>query len=197
MAPPRPPTDIGALRRTLLHHARTVIARDGVDALTMRTLAGQSGMAVGMSYKAFDSREDLLRELALTSLQELADQIEEWASRSGGQLVDRLMEFADLQSASVAPALVAHLSNSSGGGEVLQHAVDEGVIRSWASVMTEFLQTRQREGTVRQDVDVAAFGFFITAALHYVLVTDEPFLAPARATLRQHVAGVATQIEGS
>jgi hypothetical protein len=52
------------------------------------------------------------------------------------------MEFSDLQFASDAPALVAHLSHEPGGGELLRQAVEAGVTRSWATVMTEFLTTR-------------------------------------------------------
>ena len=60
--------------------------------------------------------------------------------------------------------------------------------------MQGFLRDRQCDGTVREDVDVEAFGFLLTAALHYVLVTDEPFSAPDRATLARYVAAVADQI---
>lgn len=194
MTPPRPATDVAGLRAALLAHARAVIAHDGVDGLTMRALAGEAGMAVGMSYKAFTSRDQLLRELTWVSLRELAAGIEDWAVRPGGQLADRLMEFADLQAASDAPALVAHLRQVPGGEEILRDAVEAGITRSWAAVMTQFLRTRQRAGTVRDDVDVEAFGFVLTAALHYVLVTDEPFVAPDRATLARYVSAVADQI---
>jgi AcrR family transcriptional regulator len=63
MTPPRPPTNVETLRDALLAHARAVIARDGVEGLTMRALAREAGTAVGMSYKAFSSRDELLREL--------------------------------------------------------------------------------------------------------------------------------------
>ena len=81
-----------------------------------------------------------------------------------------------------------------GGEEILREAVEAGITRSWAAVMTQFLRTRQREGTVRDDVDVVAFGILLTAALHYVLVTDEPFLAPDRGTLARYVSAVADLI---
>lgn len=194
MSPPRPATDTDGLRSALLVHARALIARDGVDGLTMRALAGEAGVAVGMSYKAFASRDQLLRELTWVSLSELAAAIEAWAVRPGGRLADRLMEFADLQAGSDAPALVGHLSQLPGGAEILRDAVEVGVTRSWAAVMTEFLQTRQRERTVRNDVDVEAFGFVLTAALHYILISNEPFHAPDRATLARYVSAVADQI---
>ncbi|WP_200940601.1 TetR/AcrR family transcriptional regulator [Cellulomonas sp. Leaf334] len=191
---PRPPLDVDGLRETLLAHARTVIARDGVDGLTMRALATEAGMAVGMSYKAFPSREELLRELTWRSLRELARALDDWAVRPGGDLGDRLLEFSDLYAASDAPLLVAHLGRLPGPDRSLHVAVDAGVTRSWAAVMTEFLAARQRDGDLRADVDVEAFGFLLGAAMHHVMVAEEPFPAPDRATLTQYVAAVAAQL---
>ena len=193
---PRPPLDVDALRATLLAHARTVIGRDGVDGLTMRALATEAGMAVGMSYKAFTSREELLSELTSRSLADLARALDEWAVRPGGDLSDRIMEFSDLHLASDAPALVAHLTRSPQEAGPLHAAVDAGITRSWARVMTDFLTARQREGDVREDVDVEAFGFLLTAAMHHVMVAEEPFPAPDRSTLARYVAAVAAQLTG-
>jgi hypothetical protein len=79
--------------------------------------------------------------------------------------------------------------------------------RSWAPLRSNHTRhtshiawnhsSRQREGTVRDDVDVDAFAFILTAAMHHVLVTDEPFSAPDLATLARYVAGVAAQIDVS
>lgn len=194
MAPPRPATDVDALRETLLSHARAVIARDGVNGLTMRALATEAGMAVGMSYKAFTSREELLWELTWRSLSELTRQIDDWLARPGGELADRLMEFSDLQFASQAPDLVAHLSQSPRREELFRTAVEAGIVRSWAVVLTEFLGARRGEGDVREDVDIEAFGFILSAALHHVLTTEETFLVPDRPTLARYVAGVVAEI---
>ena len=60
--------------------------------------------------------------------------------------------------------------------------------------MTDFLTARQREGDVRGDVDVEAFGFLLTAAMHHVMVAEEPFPAPDRSTLARYVAAVAAQL---
>lgn len=192
--PPRPATDVSALRESLLAHAGAVVARDGVEGLTMRALAAEAGTAVGMSYKAFASREELVRELAWRSLGDLARELDEWAARPGGELTDRLLEFTDIQSASSAPALLGVVSRWPGGDELLREAVDAGITRSWATVMTEFLAARQRSGDVRPDVDVEAFGFVLTAAMHHVMVTDAPFLVPDRGTLARYVAAVAHQM---
>lgn len=194
---PRPAADIGALRANLFEHARAVIARDGVEGLTMRALAAEAGTAVGLSYKAFSSRDELLWELAWASMVELTRQLDDWVARSGGALADRLMEFADLHFASLAPALVDHVTRGPRRDEFFRAAADAGLTRSWAALMTEFLKIRQREGDVRVDVDAEAFGFIITAAIHHVLVTEKPFTTLDRATLARHVAAAATQITTS
>jgi AcrR family transcriptional regulator len=191
---PRPATDIEALRSALLEHARTVVARDGVDGLTMRALAAEAGTAVGLPYKAFSSRDELLWELTWMSLVELAGQLDEWAASPAGELADRLMEFHDLHQNSPAPVLVEHISRGPRGEELFRSAGDAGIIRSWTGIMTEFLRTRQGTGDVREDVDVEAFGFIIAAALHHVLVSKPPFLAPDRQTLARHVGGIAARI---
>jgi AcrR family transcriptional regulator len=191
---PRPAADIEALRAKLLEHARAVIARDGVEGLTMRALAAEAGTAVGLSYKAFSSRDELLWELAWASIVELTQQLDDWVARPGGALADRLMEFSDLHFASVAPVLVDHVTRGPRAEELFRATVDAGLNRSWAALMTEFLQTRQRAGEVRDDVDIEAFGFIITAAMHHVLVTERPFIIPDRPTLARYIAGIVAQI---
>jgi AcrR family transcriptional regulator len=192
---PRPATDVDALRASLLAHARAVIARDGVEGLTMRALAAEAGTAVGLSYKAFASRDELLWELTWTSIVELTRQLDEWVSRPGGALPDRLMDFSDLHFASMAPMLVDHLARGPRAEALFNATVEAGLHRSWAALMTEFLRNRQRAGEVRDDVDVEAFGFIITAAMHHVLVTEKPFITPDRPTLARYIAGVAAQIQ--
>lgn len=78
--------------------------------------------------------------------------------------------------------------------EFLRSAVGAGITQSWEGMMTEFLLRRQRAGDVRDDVDVEAFAFPITAALHHVLITEEPLLAPDQRRFAKCVAGVAAQI---
>ena len=160
----------------------------------MRVLAANAGAAVGLSYKAFSSREELLWKLTSSSLRDLADQLDQWAADPGGELAERLMEFHDIHQASVAPVLVEYLCQGPRREELFQSAGDAGVIRSWTGIMTEFLRTRQRAGNLRKDVDVEAFAFMITAALHHVLVTEAPFLAPDRPTLAGYVAGIAASM---
>lgn len=150
-----------------------MIARDGVDGLTMRTLAVEAGTAVGLSYKAFSSRDDLLWELTWSSLVELAGQLDEWAALPRGDLGGRLMECLDIHQVSPAPGLVDHLIRGPRREDLLRATVDASLTRSWAAMMTEFLRARQRAGDVLDDVGIEAFGFIITAAMHHVLVAED------------------------
>ena len=60
--------------------------------------------------------------------------------------------------------------------------------------MTEFLRTRQTHGEVGKGVDVEAFAFVITAALHHVLVSKNSLPVPDRPTLARYIAEIANSI---
>lgn len=188
---PRAARDADELRESLLEHAHSIITREGMPGLTMRALANEAGTAVGLSYKAFASRDDLLWELAWRSLQELIERIDDWSARSEGDLAERIMEFAELHFDSMAPDLVDHVSRGPRGDEFLREATAAGTTRSWTAVMTAFLSARQQRGEIREDADVEAFGFMLTAAIHHVVTTEPPLSAPDRPTLARHIAGVA------
>ena len=54
----------GDLRRTLIDASVAVITRDGLDALTLRTLATKAGVSSGAPYHHFADRADLLAAIA-------------------------------------------------------------------------------------------------------------------------------------
>jgi AcrR family transcriptional regulator len=51
------------LRASLVHHALQLVARKGAAALTMRALAIEAGCALGMPYKVFADRRELVAEM--------------------------------------------------------------------------------------------------------------------------------------
>lgn len=54
----------GDLRRTLIDASVAVITKDGLDALTLRTLATKAGVSSGAPYHHFADRADLLAAIA-------------------------------------------------------------------------------------------------------------------------------------
>ena len=67
MSPPkRKPETTEQLRASLVADTLRVIARDGAAALTMRALAAEAGCAVGLPYKVFTDRHELVGEIVHT-----------------------------------------------------------------------------------------------------------------------------------
>lgn len=56
----------------LLHAAETVLDREGTAGVTIRTVAGQAGVAPMSVYNRFDGKEGLLAALAMRALDQLA-----------------------------------------------------------------------------------------------------------------------------
>jgi AcrR family transcriptional regulator len=196
MTPPRPAVDVRALRENLLDHAEAIVRRDGVAGLTMRALAAEAGSAVGLSYKAFTSREELLGELARRAIDDLSSRPDDWAARPAGALDERLLEFADIVLASHAPGLVAQVPGGTDEDGVLDDAFATGAARRWDHVLAAHLGVRQRRGEVASDVDVDAYGFMIAGALHNLVVAGDASPRPDRSTLAHHLSAVARHLEG-
>lgn len=63
MTTPSDRTASADARTRILEAARTVLIRDGYDATTMRAIASEAGVAVGLAHYHFDSRRQLLEEV--------------------------------------------------------------------------------------------------------------------------------------
>ncbi len=73
MTPRRTAETTEELRASLVEHARRLVAREGPAKLTMRALAAEADCAVGLPYKVFADRQDLMIELVRASLAVFAD----------------------------------------------------------------------------------------------------------------------------
>src|SRR5688500_2634148 len=71
------------LRASLLDAARRIIVRDGPAALTMRALATEAGCAVGLPYKVFADRRELVGDILHTEFLTLEVRFGEMAGRVG------------------------------------------------------------------------------------------------------------------
>lgn len=193
--PPRPATDLGALRASLIDHAQAIVERDGADRLTMRALASEAGCALGLPYKAFPTRDDLMRELAARALADMSARLEAWGARIDGDLGARLDEFADILLTSTAPALSEQMKGGGLHGDALTvEAVQSGAVSSWEHVMARFLRRRQHEGSVAAGADANAYGFLITGAIHNLIVAGDAYPRPDREQLRGLLAAVARHL---
>lgn len=197
MTPPRPAADIVALRENLLDHARNVVAREGVGGLTMRALATEAGTAVGLSYKAFDSRDELLAELARRAIAELTTELDEWAATPGGSLDQRLREFAEIVMMSDAPSIVAQLPGGTGADGPLRDAFDRGDAREWDRMLADFLAERRLTGEVAPEIDTEAYAFLIAGALHHFIASGPAWRRPDPTVVERHLSAVAAHLTGT
>jgi AcrR family transcriptional regulator len=185
------------LRSSLLEHARRLVARDGASALTMRALATEAGCAVGLPYKVFADRHEIVAAIVHTELDTLRSACDTLIERAGTATVaGNLMWFAEVFLDSPAVALTQELlADEALRQSVTATAHDNGIGPSaFPGVLSRYLAAEQQAGRVAPDVDEHAFGFLIASALHNLLVAGEAWPRPTRIELEQILTATATAI---
>ena|SRR5687767_14684631 len=198
MSPPkRAPETTEALRASLLEHARRLIARDGASALTMRALAGEAGCAVGLPYKVFADRHDLVAEICHAEFKRLGDASGELAHRAGtGTVGANLAWFAEQLLDSPAVGLAQEVM----ADEVLAKAVTARVHGSgsgpgdFETVFATYLAAEKQTGRVASDIDENAFGFLLAGAIHNLIMSGDAWPRPPRRQLQHRLDAIAAAI---
>jgi AcrR family transcriptional regulator len=184
------------LRESLVQHALALVARDGASALTMRALAAEAGCALGLPYKVFAHRGELVAQMMRGELQRLQRGFDVLLARAGTRTVgDNLVWFADLLLDSPAVALGDEIHGSVALQEsALADFRATGVAASFGTILPAYLRAEQGAGRIAEGVDVDAFGFVIVGALHNLLASGPGYPQPSRRQLRHHLRAVATQL---
>jgi AcrR family transcriptional regulator len=198
MSPPkRPAATTEELRASLVADARRLVARDGAAALTMRALAAEAGCAVGLPYKVFADRRELVAEVIHVEFAELHTVFDQLIARAGtGTVGGNLAWFADLLFASPAVALAQEVF----ADEQLMKAVTERIHAtgagpaSFETIFTGYLAAEKQAGRVDPDVDEEAFGFLLAGAIHNLIVSGEGYPRPSRRQLERLLDGMAARL---
>jgi AcrR family transcriptional regulator len=184
----RTPEATEQLRASLIEHARRIVARDGASSLTMRTLAAEAGCAVGLPYKVFDDRQELLLEILHAQFAALRASSEKLICGAGsGTVADNLSRFAERALGSTAVALVHEV----GRDPALAQAFAERFQGSetgpalFESAFARYLAAEQRIGRIAPDVDTEAFGFLLGGAIHNLIMSGQAYPRPSRRKLKQ------------
>jgi AcrR family transcriptional regulator len=191
------PETTAALRASLVAHAQRLVVRDGASALTMRALATEAGCAVGLPYKVFADRRDLVAELIHTEFAELRDVFAELTARAGtGTIAGNLAWFADVLFASPAVAVAQEVFADDQLMKLVTTRIQETGAgpAGFEEILAGYLTAEKRAGRVDVDVDVAAFGFVLAGALHNLIVSGEGYPRPSSRQLRRYFAGVAARL---
>lgn len=199
MTPRRRTTETTArLRATLVEHARRIVSRDGPDALTMRALAAEADCALGLPYKVFADRHELVTEILRGELDRLATAGADLVGRAGrGQVTDNLVWYGELILDSPAVALSAEvMADESLARQFLQDVDASGTgPADFQSVFAGYLAAEQEQGRVHIEVEVEAVAFLLAGALHNLVVSGPAYPRPSRPLLRRHLAAVARLLE--
>lgn len=198
MSPPKQdPEKAEAQRTALIESARRIIRRDGASALTMRALAVEAGCALGLPYKHFADREELVVEIVHSELERLRAAGEDLVSRAGTATVGgNLAWYAEVMLDSPAVALAREVISDHGLSKALAaraHHAGAGP-DVFATSFSRYLIAEQRAGRVDADVDVAAFAFLLAGALHNLIVSGEAYPRPNRRGLRQILGAIADRL---
>jgi AcrR family transcriptional regulator len=182
------------LRAALLGHARRLVERDGAGALTMRGLAAEAGTAVGLPYKVFDNREQLVAELVLDEFTHLRSELDRWAASAGHATVgDNLARYARILLDRRMPAweMVGTIGDDAVRRAAAAQAGPSGLLASFDHTVADYLAAEQRLGRIAPDVDIGAFAFLITGAIHNLLAAGSAYPRPTRKRLDAMLRAVA------
>ena len=185
------------LRASLVDHARTLIAREGADALTMRGLASEAGCAVGLTYKLFADRRELVGEIVRAELGLLREASDELLARAGTRTVGaNLMRYAETVLDSPAVALTRDLLNDEDLMRSVAASADHAGFgpAAFPRILTRYLAAEQEAGRVAGHVDTDAFGYLISSTLHNLLVAGDAWPKPSRPRLQQMFDATAAAI---
>ena len=185
------------LRSSLLEHARTIVARDGPSALTMRMLAAEAGCALGLPYKVFADRNELVVELVHAELDRLAEARHQLIERAGTESVGgNLAWFAGCILDSPAVALASQIMADPALATAFAAKVHDTAIgpADFEDAFAGYLAAEQQAGRVGADADTGAFGFVLAGAIHNLVVSGPAYPRPSRRQLEQYLQAVAAQL---
>jgi AcrR family transcriptional regulator len=188
-----------ALRASLVEAAYRIVARDGPAALTMRSVAAEAGCALGLPYKVFADRAELVAEVIAAEYRRLRQVFEDVVASAGtGTVAGNLARWASCLLTSPAIALADHEGHDARLAAAVEAAAgDTGIVDALEGSMVAYLAAEKRAGRVVAGVDERAFGFLIAGAVHNLLVSGEAYPRPGANRLRAYLAAVADTISSS
>jgi AcrR family transcriptional regulator len=182
------------LRAELLQHASTIVRRNGATALTMRALAAEAGVSVGLPYKVFADRREIVAEIVRGEITTLRAATEDLVATAGrGTVGENLTHFAEAILDSPAAPLARELhSDDQLLGSVTGAADEAGVgPTGLVSVLGRYLVAEQQAGRVAGHVDTDAIAFLLAGALHNLLIAGPAWPRPNQRELKRNLAGIA------
>jgi AcrR family transcriptional regulator len=185
------------LRAALLEHAQRLVSRDGASALTMRALSAEAGVSLGLPYKIFADRREIVDEIVAAEMRRFGAAAESLLTRAGSYTVgDNLIWFASIVLNSPAAPLAQELHADDQRLESAAKVAERTGLSptSFPALLADYLTAEQRAGRVRDNIDCQAFGFLIAGALHNLLIAGPAWPRPERRQLKRYLTAAARAI---
>jgi TetR/AcrR family fatty acid metabolism transcriptional regulator len=183
-------------RRLLLDAAVKVFARKGYHASRVGDIAEEAGVAYGLLYHYFASKEEVLRSVFRDTWRALIDTIKS-VEQAGDPPREQLRKVAQilLRSWSRDPDLVRVLVLEVTRSQHLPGEMDE-IVESFAAIQ-EIIERGQADGTIRADLDARLASYVFYGAVEELLTgwvlgrlpDSEDDVARAERTLVEIVTG--------
>ena len=150
-------------REQLIEAALVVFARDGVDGASVKDIAGAAGVAPGLLYHYFDSKDDLVA--AVLSERGFSPQLRallsEYADQPAYVVLPRLIRAFDETLAANADVVAVFFSAASHADAALREFVATG-----QDVLQSYLESRAQAGELRPHlIGSAANALFAAVAI--------------------------------
>jgi AcrR family transcriptional regulator len=155
-------------RRRLLQAAVRVFARKGYHAARIGDIAEEAGVAYGLLYHYFPSKEELLRSVFRETWRELIETIKS-VEGAGDPPREQLRKVAEilLRSWRRDPDLVRVLVLEVTRSQYLPGEMDE-IVKSFAAIQ-EIVERGQADGSIRPDLDARLASYIFYGAVEELL----------------------------
>jgi AcrR family transcriptional regulator len=163
----------------------------------MRALAAEAGVSLGLPYKIFADRREIVDEIVSAEVRRFGAAAESLLSRAGTYTVgDNLIWFASIVLNSPAAPLAQELHADDQRLESATRVAERTGLSptSFPAVFADYLTAEQRAGRVRDNIDADAFGFLIAGALHNLLIAEPAWPRPERRRLKRYLRAAASAI---
>jgi AcrR family transcriptional regulator len=154
--------------RRILRAAITVFARKGYHSSKVGEIATEAGVAYGLVYHYFGSKEQLLETIFRRTWANMLEQVEE-VERSEAPLREQIRAIARivLGAWQIDPALIRVLIREVARGPQLQHEVDE--IQLAFAALERVLARGKERGELRAELEPRLAAWILYGALEEIL----------------------------
>lgn len=153
-------------RRQVLRAAVAVMQRTGFHQMSMQALADEAGVSVGLIYKYFDGKEDILLATIVNILESFHDQLEPAMDAAGDDPVERLVagvrRYVEIVDENIAAVTLTYRES-----RTLDRAGRDRIKEleiSTSAPLREALESGIAAGTINEvDVDLMVFDLLLLA----------------------------------